>query len=54
MWETIIIVGLVVIFVGFIVGRAIYKRIKKQPSGECACCAGKGDKLVERYRKSNK
>ena len=32
----------------------IYKKFKKEPIGDCGCCANKGNKLVKDYHKKYK
>lgn len=52
--EIIVTVGvilLVLAFLGFLIGRYIYKRKHHLPTGECACCASKHNKLVKAYHK---
>ena len=41
----------IVAFVSFVFGKEIYKRIKKLPTGECACCHTKSKKLLKAYHK---
>lgn len=54
MFEIIVIICCVLI-VGGVFGRYIYRKIKKLPVGDCACCSkvnGK-PKWLEQYRKDN-
>ncbi len=53
MLEIIVIVGAVSIVVG-VLGRYIYKRVHKLPTGECACCQQKKKQLVKKYHKKYK
>lgn len=50
--EIIVIIACVLI-VGGVIGNYIYRRIKKLPTGECACCSNskKGNRLVKAYKK---
>lgn len=45
---------LVALFVIFIFGREIYKKIHKIPTGECASCASRNVRWIKEYRKQNK
>ena len=49
-YEILLIIAIVA-FVVFIFGREIYKKIKKLPSGECACCHSNSKRLLKNYRK---
>ncbi len=51
--EIITIVSVSLILISFI-GVYIYKKIKKIPTGECACCSKKGNKLLKDYHKKYK
>ena len=53
--EIIVIIACVLI-VGGVIGRYIYRRINKLPTGDCACCSNtkKGSKLVKAYRRKYK
>lgn len=45
---------LIIVAVAFVVGvfgRAIYKRIKHQPTDECACCAMKNKRMLKKMKK---
>ena len=48
-----IVIILSAIFVVLVFGREIYKKIKKIPTGECACCSKSGSALVKSYRKKH-
>jgi len=51
--EIIVIVLASALVLG-VIGTFIYKKIKGLPTGECASCGMKGDKLLNEYRKKNK
>ena len=40
--EIIVIIACVLI-VGGVIGKAIYRKVKKLPSNECACCSKKDE-----------
>lgn len=44
--EIVVIVG-IVLFVGAIIGRFIYKKVHHMPSGECSCCQKRMNKAVK-------
>lgn len=48
----IVILVLVIAVVLLIIGVYIYKKIKKIPTGDCACCGSKGNKLIKAYNRS--
>jgi len=48
---TIVITSILVLA---IIGKYIYRKIKKLPTGECACCAKNKNNLVKMYRKKYK
>ena len=50
--EIIVIIACILI-VGGVFGNYIYKKITKQPTGECACCkkTRSGSALVKAYHK---
>ncbi len=50
MVETIVIIA-VISFLSFMVGRYIYRKIKKMPTGECQYCSHSKNNLVKEYRK---
>jgi len=51
-WYEILVIVLAVAFVGSMLARYIYKRVKKMPTGECACCqTTKKNSLVKAYHK---
>ena len=54
-WYEILIILLIIIFLGSLIGRYIYKKNKGLPTGECACCkAAKKNALVKAYHKKYK
>ena len=48
--EILVLIG-VIIFVGILLGRYIYKRIHHLPVGDCAYCQNKSKKLLKEYHK---
>ena len=51
LWLEILVVVLTLAFLGFVIGRYIYKRIKHLPTGECACCHKSKKQLLKEYHK---
>ena len=51
-WYEIMIIIISIIFVLFIVGQYIYKRIKHYPTGECAQCHTSIRTFVKKYKKN--
>ena len=51
LWIEILVIAIVVIFLGFIIGRHIYKKIHHMPTGECECCHKSSKQLVKDYHK---
>lgn len=50
--EIVVIVGSIAI-VGGVIGRHIYRKVKKLPTGECACCGtSKKNRLLKDYHKT--
>ena len=49
----IIVIILTLLFLAFIIGRYIYRKVKHLPTGDCACCSHtkKGNNLVRAYLK---
>lgn len=48
---------IIILAVGFLlifIGNYIYRKKKNLPTGECACCANKGNNLVKKFRKKYK
>ncbi len=50
----IIVIILCVLIVGGVIGRYIYRKVKKLPTGDCACCSKtkKKSNITEMYYKS--
>ena len=46
----IIVITLSVLFIGFLLGRYIYKKAHHLPTGDCACCHKSTKKLLKEYR----
>lgn len=51
--EIIVIVAASAIVLS-VLGTYIYKKVKHLPTGECASCATKGNKLLKEYNKKYK
>ena len=47
----IMLIIISVLFVVFIFGRMIYKRIKGMPSDECSCCKSNMKRMMKRAKK---
>ena len=43
----IIVIIVCVLIVGGVIGKAIYRKVKKLPSNECACCSKKMNRAVK-------
>ncbi|MDY4787764.1 MAG: hypothetical protein SO253_00415 [Bacilli bacterium] len=52
-WEILLII-IIISFVSYIFGKEIYKKIKHQPTGECACCSMKNKRMIKEMRKAVK
>ena len=51
-WIEILVLITVALFLAWILGSYIYKKLHHIPTGECACCAqGKKNKLLKQYHK---
>lgn len=50
----IILIVLISLFVSYIFGKIIYRKIKKLPSSECCACKKNSMNLVKLYRKKYK
>lgn len=50
-WLIILICALIVVLV---LGLYTYRKIKKKPTGDCACCGDKGTNLLKNYHKKYK
>lgn len=53
LWIEILVITIVISFLGFIIGRHIYKKKHHLPTGECECCHPSKNKLVKDYYKAN-
>lgn len=51
--EIIVIIAAVLVVVG-VISRYVYKRITKQPTGECACCKTRMKKNLKKISKELK
>lgn len=49
LWIEIIVVAVVVAFLGFVLGRYIYKKVHHLPTGECECCHKSTKQLLKEY-----
>ena len=49
-----IFLGLGLLIIGLVVGKYLYRRKKKLPTGECAMCTMKTEKTLKQIRKSLK
>lgn len=52
LWLEILVIIAIVAFFGTLIGVYIYKRVHHLPTGECACCASKGEKKKNKLVKS--
>ncbi|CDE15372.1 unknown [Clostridium sp. CAG:288] len=48
--EIIVIIASVAI-VGGVFGTWLYKKVTHKPTGDCACCKSKSNKLIKQYHK---
>ncbi len=53
LWIEILAVVLIVLFLGFIIGRHIYKKVHHLPTGECECCHKSKKQLLKEYHQIN-
>ena len=51
LWIEILVITLVIEFLGFVLGKYIYKKIHHLPTGECECCHKSSKELLEEYHK---
>ena len=51
LWIEILVITLVIAFLGFVLGKYIYKKIHHLPTGECECCHKSSKELLEEYHK---
>ena len=55
LWLEILVVIALMVFFTLLLANFIYKKVKGEPTGECACCAAtKKNRLVKEYRKAYK
>ncbi len=52
LWIEILVVIHIVGFLGFLIGRYIYKKKHHLPTGDCACCHKSKEQLLKEYHKS--
>ena len=52
LWLEILVIISIMVFFTLLIANFIYKKVKHIPSGECACCQNKKNKLVKDYRKT--
>jgi len=48
-WIEILVIALVIAFLGFVLGRYIYKKAHHLPTGECECCHKSTEQLLKEY-----
>ena len=53
-WIEVIALVAIIMFLGFIIGRYIYKKVHHLPTGECECCKKGANKFVKEYHKTYK
>ena len=51
LWLEILVIILVIAFLGFVIGRYIYKKAHHLPTGECECCHKSSKQLLKEYHK---
>jgi len=51
-WIEAIVLFLVGVFLVTIFGIYVYKKIHHLPTGECACCQKRAQKMLKKYRKA--
>ena len=54
LWIEILVIVAVVLFLGFVIARYIYKKIHHLPTGECECCHKNSKQLLKEYHKEYK
>ena len=52
LWIEILVLFLVGLFLIGMLGIYVYKKVKHLPTGECACCCKKKQKLLKDYHKA--
>lgn len=50
-WIEVLVIVAVVLFLGFILGRYIYRKVKHLPTGECEMCHKSKEQLLKEYHK---
>lgn len=51
LWIEILVIAFVALFLAFVLGRYVYKKIKHLPTGECECCHKSKKQLLKEYHK---
>lgn len=51
LWIEILVITFVALFLAFVLGRYIYKKIKHLPTGECEYCHKSKNQLLKEYHK---
>ena len=51
LWIEILVIAFTLAFLGFIIGRYIYKKIHHLPTGDCQYCHKGKDELLKEYHK---
>ena len=51
LWIEIIVIALTLAFLGFVIGRYIYKKVNHLPTGDCQYCHKGKEELLKEYRK---
>ena len=52
LWLEILTIVAIIVFFASLIGVYIYKKIKHIPTGECASCANKKNRLLKDYYKT--
>ena len=53
LWIEILVIAIIVLFLGFVIGRYIYKKAHHLPTGECECCHKGTKQMLKEYHKEN-
>lgn len=51
LWIEITVIVLIIVFLGFVIGRYIYKKTHHLPTGECECYHKSKKQLLKEYHK---
>ena len=51
LWIEILVIALTILFLGFVFGRYIYKKVKHLPTGECEMCHKNKKQMLKEYHK---